>query len=270
MMHNNSIRSLVFILISALGPSVVVTSAYAADQSKQSSNDSSQAQNQDSGAERVNVENIKEKYWARGDETELGVVQNRAYSKANKWEVGVYGGAVLTDPFLDVKNAGFSLGYHFSEYFEVRANMWKDFASGSTALGTFQSTLGGETNYNKPKAYYGGEAVGSLLYGKLSVLGKSIIYFDLHLLGGLGATNTQNGTYVTPHVGVGQQVYVSKSTSISLDYRLMYYHEQIVERVIPTKIGQDVGSRNNFSNVITLGVNFMFGGPKEKSGAAKQ
>jgi hypothetical protein len=42
-------------------------------------------------AERVNTEAIKEKYWARGDESEIGVVQNRLYSKANKviaWAAG--------------------------------------------------------------------------------------------------------------------------------------------------------------------------------------
>jgi outer membrane beta-barrel protein len=266
------------ILTILIGTTLMSTGAMAADHSKQSAqqpaqqsaDDASQAQDMN-GAERVNVENIKEKYWARGDETEMGVVQNRAYSKDRKWELGVYGGAVLTDPFLNVSNLGFNLGYHFSEYFELRGNFWKEFAGYSSALNTFYDTKGGVVNYNEPKAYYGGEAVGSLLYGKLSVLGKSIIYFDLHVLGGLGLTNTENGTYFTPHIGLGQQVYVSKSVSLSLDYRLMFYHEQITERTIPTQKGQVVGSRNNFSNVITFGANFMFGGPKEKdkAGASK-
>ena len=44
----------------------------------------------DSEAERVNVDTIKEKYWARGDQSELGVVQNRAYTKAHKWEFGLF------------------------------------------------------------------------------------------------------------------------------------------------------------------------------------
>ncbi len=263
--------TILMFLASALITTMVTPQALAADQAKKSDDSSqTQAQSADSGAERVNVEIIKEKYWARGDETELAVVPSRTYSEEHQWEVGVLGGAVRTDPFLNVNNAGFSLGYHFSEYFAVRGLMWKDFVSNSSALTTFQDTKGGETNYNKPKSYYGGEAVGSLLYGKLSLLGKSIIYFDLHALGGIGVTNTENGTYPTPHIGLGQQVYVSKSVSLSLDYRLMYYHEEIKERVVPTKMGEVVGSRNNFSNVITFGANFMFGGPKEKSGASKQ
>src|SRR5476649_915658 len=59
-----------------------------------------------SEAEHVNVENIKSKYWARGDESELGVVQNRLYSKEHKIEVGVFGGVVATDPFLQVNSVG--------------------------------------------------------------------------------------------------------------------------------------------------------------------
>lgn len=259
------------ILMFLMSVGLAATSALAADHSKSFADDSAQSQSADtSGAERVNVENIKEKYWARGDETELGVVQNRTYSKAHKWELGVNAGAVLTDPFLDVADVGVSLGYYFSEYFEVRANLWKEFAGYSSALTLFYNTKGGVVNYNKPQWYYGGEAVGSLLYGKLSVLGKSIIYFDLHALGGLGLTNTENGTYITPHIGVGQQVYLSKKVSLSLDYRLMFYHEEIKEREIPATKGQVVGTRNNFSNVINFGVNFMFGGPKEKTGASKQ
>jgi hypothetical protein len=52
----------------------------------------------------------------------------------------------------------------------------------------------------------------------------------------------------------------------------MFYHEEIKERTVTNHIGEVVGTRNNFSNVITFGANFMFGGPKEKdkSGASKQ
>src|SRR4051812_36371765 len=56
--------------------------------------------------EQVNVENIKERYWARGNETELGVVQNRAYSKTNKLELGFLGGVAFSDPFLTLKYLG--------------------------------------------------------------------------------------------------------------------------------------------------------------------
>lgn len=210
--------------------------------------------------EQVNLDAIKEKYWARGDETELGVVQNRTYSKKGKIDLTLMGGVLFSDPFLDVKTAGFSLGYHFSEYFSVHAVGIRHFVSGSTALQTFQQSLGATTNTNQPNYYIGAEANASLFYGKLSVLGKSIIYYDFLATGGGGITNTESGNYITPSLGIGQRFYLSKLASVRLDYRLQYYRETLIEKQITTKLGQPTGQRDNWSNVITLGVSFMFFG----------
>jgi outer membrane beta-barrel protein len=236
------------------------------------------AQNADDDAEKANVDTIKEKYWARGDQSELGVVQNRTYTKAHKWELGVFGGTVSTDPFLSVYNAGTTIGYHFSEYLAVEALYFRDWSTPSSALTTLQRQLttqnsgnsnGATTNTNPPHDYYGGEVVASLLYGKLSVFGQSIIYYDLNLLGGLGFTATDSGTYFTEHVGIGQQVYLSQHVSLKFDYRLMHYTETLVEQVIPTQIGQSIGSRQNYSNVFVFGVSFLLGSEANRSGGKK-
>ena len=154
----------------------------------------------------VNVDQIKEKYWARGDENEMGVVQNRAYSKARKFTLGVVGGVINSDPFIANSAMGFNLGYHFSEYLSISALAWRSLSTPSAALVAYQQFSGGASNTNPQNAYFGGEVAGSILYGKLSVLGKSIIYYDLHLLGGIGSTGTENGNFLTGHVGIGQQI----------------------------------------------------------------
>ena len=59
---------------------------------------------------------------------------------------------------------------------------------------------------------------------------------------------------------MGQQFFLGKSTFLNVDYRFVHYHETIVQQVIPTQIGQPVGTRENYSNVITLGIGFLFGG----------
>ncbi len=206
----------------------------------------------------VNVDQIKEKYWARGDENEMGVVQNRAYSKANKITLGVLGGAITSDPFYNNSAYGFNLGYHFSEYISLSALAWRSISSPSSALLTYQSQNRGAINSNPQYAYYGGEIAGSILYGKLSVIGKSIIYYDLHLLAGAGMTGTENGNFLTGHLGIGQRFFLSKRASLRVDYRLMLYNENIVEKVITPQIGQTVGTRVNYSNAITAGVDFFF------------
>lgn len=222
----------------------------------------------DTGAERVNTETIKEKYWARGNENELGVVQNRLYSKEHHYEFSLLGGFDFTDPMLSVHPVGGRIGYHFSEYFSAHLIGWKAFSGNS---GTLNDLLANKTpdqvgtayNTNAPQYYLGSEAQWSLLYGKLSVVGKAIIHYDLHFMAGVGDMKTETGHDFEQHVGIGQQFFLGKASFLAIDYRLMHYHESIPQKVIPTQIGQTVGTRENFSNVITLGIGFMFGGPKE-------
>ena len=206
---------------------------------------------------KVNVDSIKEKYWAQGNESELGVVQNRAYSKEHKLELGFIGGIVASDPFLNVNQLGTSLGFHFSEYFAIHALGWKCYTRNSSALNTFQEKMGATTNYNAPLWYAGAEGSASLIYGKLSLVGKAILYYDMHLLAGGGLTATESGRYATPHFGIVQQVHINKRFSVRVDYRLMGYREKILEKVVPTQLGKDMGTRTNWSNAVTLGFDIM-------------
>jgi len=226
-------------------------------------------------AERVDTENIKQKYWARGDESEMGVVQNRTYSKAHKFEFQILGGMINSDPFVSTQNLGARLGYHFNEYFSAHILAWKSWARASAtqnnllSSGESLSQIGTALNTDYASAYYGGEIQASLLYGKLSLLGAAIIHYDLHLLGGLGATATESGTDFTQHIGVGQQFYVSKSTSIIIDYRLMHYNNLLINKTDPTSpandyLGAIAGSNtSSWSNVFTIGFGILFGGPKQ-------
>jgi outer membrane beta-barrel protein len=233
------------------------------------------ASSSQSDGERLNVDSIKEKYWARGDEAELGVVQNRTYSKKRKLEFSLLGGTLMTDPFLNVKTLGGTIGFHFSEYLSAHIVGWKSYVSGSGAYERFQEVIQEKVGVpavpatNNPLWYLGGEAVGSLLYGKLSVLGKSIIYFDLHMLGGLGQTVTETGRNFTQHVGIGQKIYLSKTTSLRFDYRAMHFNELLVnkkasaDKATPPTLDAPIGNRTNWTHAITLGIDILFGFGKE-------
>ena len=223
-----------------------------------------------SGAEKVNVDNIKEKYWARGDESEIGVVQNRLFTKERKFEIGAFGGFANSDPFLSIKTVGFSLGYHFSETFGVTLFAWKDLVNPSSAADSLSikdpTQIPNVINNDVPGGYYGVEAEGSLLYGKLSVIGKAIIHYDLYLLGGLGTMIDETGGNLTEHIGIGQRFYISRDISIRFDYRFMHYMETVLQKTIPTEFGQPVqgpgNPENNYTHSLTLGVSWFVGGPK--------
>lgn len=235
-----------------------------ADEKKSGSKKADSAQSSPAASEEVDVEGIKKKYWATGDESELGVVQNRLYSKARRFNLGVSGGTIIGDPFLTTQTYGVNAGYHFSEYFGLNLMYWKLPTSKSEALKTFEAPprSGATANTNYPKSFYGGELSYSPLYGKLSLVGKSIIYYDFHLLGGGGITRTETGNYATGLVGAGQRFYLSSFMSLRVDYRVLGYKENIKEKGITTQIGQDRGDRMAWNHSISIGIDFFFGATK--------
>jgi outer membrane beta-barrel protein len=211
------------------------------------------------GAEEVKVEQIKQKYWAGGEEAAVGVVQNRAYSKTRKFSLGVDTGIAFSDPFLSNKIVGGHFGYNFSEYYAVEFLYWRILSSGSSAYDALRAQ-GKDANVNPQRGYMGADFLASLMYGKLSFVGHKIIYYDFHLSGGGGMIDTESGRYAAGTVGLGQRFYISTVTSLRLDYRMMGYKERIIEKVITPKYGQVAGERWNWGHTIVLGLDFLIGG----------
>ena len=181
------------------------------------------------GAEEVDVQKFKEKYWAEGKETEMDVVQNRLFSKRHRIELGASLGSVAGDPFLSIYSVGASVGFHLSEFFALHAVAWKALVNPSSALTTLQSPPTSATaNTNAPSSYIGGEFRGSLLYGKLSLMGAAIVYFDAYLSVGAGSISTESGSDALVSVGIGQQIHLSRLVALNLDFKQLYYSETIL------------------------------------------
>jgi outer membrane beta-barrel protein len=189
------------------------------------------------------------------------VVQNRAFSKANKWSLGVQGGLIFNDPFLDNRAVGLAVGYHFSEFVGIELLGLRVFSSKSSANNKLEEG-GKRANTNPPSSFIGAEGLFSFMYGKLSLFGKKIIYYDMHFIGGMGVMSTETGKNPSVVVGLGQRFYIGKATSLRVDYRMIGYSETIREKEIPQTLGQDKGKRFNSGHSVFLGVDFMFGGGK--------
>lgn len=215
-----------------------------------------------SKAEKLSVDAIKEKYWAKGNETDMEVVQNRLYSKSNRLEFGAYFGVVSSDPFLNLKSYSLSAGYHLSEYWAINFFYMKYQVAYSSAYDTFMEKYPGNPrlNTNNPSATYAGELAYSPIYGKLSLAGKYIVYYDMHLLAGAGVTDTENGQYMTYFPGIGQQVYLSKNLSLRIDYRAIVYNEEIIEKIAvgTPAYGTSHGQRLNWNHAINFGFTILF------------
>ncbi len=210
-------------------------------------------------AERVDLKAIQRDYWANQKNSEVEAVQNRLYTKTHRFEIGLFGGVVNTDPFLNVRDYGMSLGFYLSESIGIKAVYFKDSVSYSSAHDTLTKVNNITANTNFPRDYYGGEFSFNPLYGKLSLLGKSILYSDLFLLAGGGMRGTESGSIPAVTVGLGAQLYVSRFLSLRLDYRLIYFKEHVFQKYPEDKIGTDLGARTELSSMVTLGLTFLFG-----------
>jgi len=207
---------------------------------------------QDEG-ESVNVDAIRKKYWVVGDQTKLGVVQNRMYTKAERFELGFYGGFLSGDPFWNTYDMGGLLGYHLSEHYSIKANYWKSFNSSSSARDKFLLRTGIDTNSNLVESFYSLELAIAPIYGKLNFFDVSIIYYDIHFPIGLGMMDTQNGRYLAPYLGIGNRIFLSHSFALGLDYRWVIYKEDLIEKVDPATRGKLIESRTVWSSTVHIG-----------------
>src|SRR5690606_37531805 len=80
---------------------------------------------------KVNIDHLRKQYWNQGGDVE--VVQNRVYSKAQRFELAVGGAFLSSDPFLSMNNANVSAGYYFSEMVGARLMYWHVFSRASAA-----------------------------------------------------------------------------------------------------------------------------------------
>lgn len=203
------------------------------------------------GEKKVSIDHLRKQYWNQGGELE--VVQNRVYSKSQRFELSVGGGFINSDPFLSTKSANLGVGYYFNEMIGVRVLAWKIWAPLSQAGVEVPQISGVEASVNRPEIFLGAEATVNAVYGKLALFGSSILYYDLMMAAGIGQMRTETGNYIAPSVGLTQNVYINQWLGLRLDYRMLMYNETVIRK--DTGVPRD---RTNWSNTLVIGTNFLF------------
>jgi outer membrane beta-barrel protein len=187
--------------------------------------------------ERIDVQSMKRRYWTVGNEDLMDVVQNRLYTKKGRMEFAARYGFWSDDPFQSQKTMGLSGGYHLSEFLSIHGF----YASVSSANNQAYTAALAATNnnilpdINPAKSVYGAEARASLIYGKLSLLGKSIVYYDLNVAAGLSQHKATVGSSTGYFVGLGQQFYLNKTLFLTVDYRMLFHTDQFPSTQTPTR-----------------------------------
>ena len=97
---------------------IIMTTAGAFAQAQQPSAQSAPADSR--GSDKLDIKKLEQKYWAAKDD-DFSVVQNRRYTKADRFYFNLGGGIPFNDPFATGTIFSGTFGYYFNERWGVDA-----------------------------------------------------------------------------------------------------------------------------------------------------
>ncbi len=221
----------------------------------------------------------------RNGPDDQNVVQNRFFLKTGRFEVAPFGGFVPNDPMVSRVLGGFALNYHFSEEFSASSQLFYSPDSGTGDLKGLTDTLvriansgTGGVSFQQPvdKIILGAtfSAQWAPVYGKINLLGESVLNFDLYLQGGLGLLTLQRGyarysagevsldkvgvdVMIPASVGFGLDFFLNQRTALKIDVRNLMYLGAAPDYSADDGISSGE-SRLYQSLVVSTGISFYF------------
>ena len=213
------------------------------------------------------------------------VVQNRFFLKTGRFEIAPVGGFVPNDPMVSRILGGFALNYHFSEEFSASSQIFYSPDLGTGDLKGLTNTLvqiansgTGGVSFQQPvdKIILGAtfSAQWAPVYGKINLLGESVLNFDVYLQGGLGLLTLQRGyarynagavqldrtgidVMIPASVGFGVDFFLNQRTALKLDVRNLMYVGAAPDYSADDGVAS-TESRLYQSLIVSTGISFYF------------
>lgn len=175
-------------------------------------------------SDKVDIQNLEKKYWAAKDD-DFSVVQNRTYSKIKRYYLNLSWGFPFNDPFSTGDILQADLGYYFNETYGVSATYTDGNFRNNDTVSEFIKRYGNYPDNNKFRSSTMINAIYVPFYAKMSVLEKTIVYFDMGISAGIGQTNylivRENGdseqTATSYQLTVFQQIFFSEHFAFRFD-----------------------------------------------------
>jgi outer membrane beta-barrel protein len=184
-------------------------------------------------------------------------VENRFFLKEKRFELAPMLGYVPNNPYARRYTGGVALSYHFNETIAAQAQVLyaPDLGEGDVKglVGVllqraFNSSSDAETEFQQPldKVTLGANfgVAWSPFYGKINLVGETVLNMDFYLYGGVGIVSKNNyfAAYdeagaaltppdpvvlnaagneveVAPYIGIGQNYFLNRLMSFKLDFR---------------------------------------------------
>jgi outer membrane beta-barrel protein len=228
----------------------------------------------------------------RGPRPTPPVIANRFFVKEERFEVTPYFGYVPNNPFVVRYAGGLMVGYHFNEQFSAQGQLYyapdlgeSDLKGLTRALVTIAHTGPGGANFqqplDKPTLSAGFSGSWAPIYGKINLIGETVLSFDLYGTAGLGMISkvnyfavyddaaedltslekVGNEVKLAPSIGFGLNIFVNQTVALKLDTRFNFYVDNVPQ------YDEDVpvdGQRLYNVFVASGGVSFFFPNMKRR------
>ena len=190
--------------------------------------------------------------------SEISIIQKKFLPKTERFQLYAGGGTTTNSPWFLNMGLKVNFGYHFTESFGVElSGLFLSNSEREVAKEIRDNNLLQPEKFINTKSYVGIDLVWAPIYGKLTMLNKRIIPFDMYLSagGGTSSTNSQEGSVPTLHVGVGQIFAINKSMAFRWDYSWTTFQAT----PIPDNLASGLAEKNSYNDLIlTAGFSFFF------------
>lgn len=226
------------------------------------SKDSKDSKTETRESDKLDIKKLEQKYWSAKDD-DFNVVQNRRYTKAQRFFLSGNMGIPFNDAFSTGTVSGLQLGYFFNERWGVDLGITRGSLHDNNAVSSFIDRYSSVPDRN---VYQGSKMLSVTyvpLYAKMSFLDTSIIYFDMGVSAGIGQSDytikKQEGddtrSAMTYQWSVNQQIFFSEHFAIRVDLVNKYTNEQRF-KYYSNAPDRDQGSKVYNDSSLTVGLTY--------------
>ncbi len=221
------------------------------------------------GSDKLVLKQLEDKYWSAKD-NDFGVVQNRTYAKDKRPFATFSYGPMLNDSYSTGRMTNFAAGYYFNERWGLELAYEKGSLSDNGSTAALAQYNGLKPNFNKFSDYTSVNMMWVPMYAKMSVMDKSIWYFDLQLAMGLGNMNYQsqidasegasiNRTAVGFNFDTSAQIFFSTKWAIRFDIKNKWSNQDLTRFRLSGSgsTNRNMGSQIQQDTTMLLGLTYF-------------
>lgn len=193
-------------------------------------------------------------------------VRNRNIQDHDTFDLGIFGGAAITEPISNTTSLGLAANYHFSEVHSLGLVYYKN----STGLSKDAQGLKNDFGLDFSRAPYPEYSLIAdynykMFYGKLSVTKNGVMNTSIYVSGAAGIIKYVNKAYPTIAGGIGERFYFNNHLSLKLDLRLFvnnapspFKSGALREGVDPVPSYDSFEDKLKFTTNLEIGLNYLF------------